>query len=206
MSADAQGRAQSAAQAEKQALREQMRYKRLSMAADARRQAEERMLQHLAGAPFYAHLHTVLCYASAGGEAGTEQLIARLRQDGKRVCLPHIGGGGAPRMKALEIMADTRFAPGAWGIAEPELRAERVVAPQEIDTIVFPGLAFDANGRRLGYGKGYFDEFAALLSPSCRRIGWCYGVQMVDKIPVEGHDVGMQYVVHEGGLLDMEEK
>ena len=63
-----------------------------------------------------------------------------------------------------------------------------------------PLLAFDRGARRLGYGGGYYDRTLAAL-PGRSRIGFGYAAQEVEAVPVEPHDVGLDAVVTEGGVI-----
>jgi len=83
---------------------------------------------------------------------------------------------------------------GAFGIAEPSV-AERPCDPADIDFIVVPGVAFTAAGARMGRGRGYYDKY--LSQPGFRGVkaGVCYAHQLVVELPVELHDVFMDYVV-----------
>lgn len=74
-------------------------------------------------------------------------------------------------------------------------RGERPCPAGEIDLVVCPGVAFTADGRRLGRGRGYYDRY--LGDPVFRgfRVGVCYAHQLVDDLPVEPHDVRMDRVI-----------
>ena len=65
-----------------------------------------------------------------------------------------------------------------------------------IDVVVVPGVAFDAQGRRLGHGKGYYDRLLAQL-PQAYKIGLCFAFQMVGRVPTTPQDVAMDEVVHD---------
>ena len=82
---------------------------------------------------------------------------------------------------------------GAFGILEPQ--GERPCPAGESDLVVCPGVAFTADGRRLGRGRGYYDRY--LGDPAFRgfRVGVCYAHQLVDDLPVEPHDVRMDRVI-----------
>ena len=83
---------------------------------------------------------------------------------------------------------------GAFGIAEPSA-AERPCDPADIDFIVVPGVAFTAAGARMGRGRGYYDKYLSQSGFRGVKAGVCYAHQLVGELPVEPHDVFMDYVV-----------
>ena len=67
-----------------------------------------------------------------------------------------------------------------------------------IDTVLVPGVAFDARGGRLGHGKGFYDRMLARLGGRARcRIGVAFGFQIVEAVPCGPHDIRMEAVVVE---------
>ncbi len=70
-----------------------------------------------------------------------------------------------------------------------------VVSPAEIDLIVVPIAAFDAEGRRLGYGSGVYDRFLPQLREDCRVLGVAYAEQEVTEVPCEPHDVPLEKII-----------
>jgi 5-formyltetrahydrofolate cyclo-ligase len=74
---------------------------------------------------------------------------------------------------------------GNYNILEPK-KNSKIVKPKKIDLAIIPGIAFDLNGNRIGYGKAYYDYLMPYLS--CLKIGLAYSVQIVDNIPAEKHD------------------
>lgn len=144
----------------------------------------------------------VACYQGQAGEVGTERIAARCRETGKRVCLPawrDEDGGYA--FCAWEEGEDLR--PARWGIPQPAC-PRWLGAGDRIDLVLVPGVAFDRRGGRVGHGKGYYD---ALLRHPCaqqaRRVGLAFDFQVVEQVPMEDHDVPMDAVAAEMGLLDM---
>jgi 5-formyltetrahydrofolate cyclo-ligase len=67
--------------------------------------------------------------------------------------------------------------------------------PQNADLIVVPGIAFDVMGRRIGYGKGYYDRALHDLEGEGKLVGFCYDFQLVDEIIGEPHDVTMDMII-----------
>lgn len=89
---------------------------------------------------------------------------------------------------------------GAYGIREP--RADLpIVHASQLDMIVMPGLAFDAAGRRLGYGGGYYDRLLAQAAEEAAAlpllVAPCFALQVVDVVPTEAHDFRVDLLVTE---------
>ncbi|MEM9064415.1 MAG: 5-formyltetrahydrofolate cyclo-ligase [Planctomycetota bacterium] len=95
-----------------------------------------------------------------------------------------------------QVVGLDELVPGRYGMTEPPGTAG-VVDQSAIGTVLIPGLAFDAAGRRLGRGAGFYDRFLAQLPRSVQRIGVAFDVQIVDEIPSEAHDVPVELVVTE---------
>jgi 5-formyltetrahydrofolate cyclo-ligase len=84
------------------------------------------------------------------------------------------------------------FAPAVDG---PDLRVEPGdVDPAELDIVVVPGLAFTADGRRLGQGGGHYDRFLPRLREGCVTVGAAFAEQVVADLPTEPHDVHLTHV------------
>ena len=172
---------------DKKSLRSRMRARRALPADPAHSAAAcERVL----GLDAYRSAETVLCYHSVGGEVDTHPLMARMRAEGKTVCLPAGLGGGI-----MEARRADGLKPGPLGIPNP---AGPLVAPEKIDLIIVPGLSFDRTCHRLGQGGGYYDRYL----PRCRAvtIGLAFEWQMTDCLPLEAHDAPLHFVATEAAL------
>ena len=88
-------------------------------------------------------------------------------------------------------------------LLEPDPVATAVVPPEALELVGVPGLAFDRRGNRVGWGRGYYDAFLALLGAGTCRAGLAYGFQLVEAIEHDGHDVPMDYVLTEEMTLDL---
>jgi len=108
----------------------------------------------------------------------------------KRIVVPRVEGDA---MRFYDY-APGELCRGAFGIAEPSV-AERPCDPAEIDFIVVPGVAFTAAGARMGRGRGYYDKYLSQSGFRGVKAGVCYAHQLVVELPVELHDVFMDYVV-----------
>ena len=83
---------------------------------------------------------------------------------------------------------------GAFGIMEPA--GGVAVAPGEIDIMLVPGVAFTPCGDRIGRGKGFYDRYMSRNDFRALKIGVCYAEQLIESIPMEPHDMKMDFVVY----------
>ena len=138
--------------------------------------------------PEFRAARTVAVFAALPDEPATDEVLARWAST-RRVVLPRVEGDA---MRFYACRPDALVF-GAFGILAPQ--GERPCPAGEIDLVVCPGVAFTADGRRLGRGRGYYDRY--LGDPAFRgfRVGVCYAHQLVDDLPVEPHDVRMDRVI-----------
>ena len=136
------------------------------------------------------HTSTILCYWPLPDEPDIRQLINTLVNAGKIVLLPKVTGDETMTIHRYTSPED--MAEGAFHIMEPTTAAFTDLA--QIDTVLVPGVAFDAAGHRLGRGRGYYDRFLATCPP-VRKVGICFPFQRVAEVPFEGHDIVMDEVI-----------
>ncbi len=124
-----------------------------------------------------------------GDELDAAPLLARLAGKGARIVLPRVEASGTMTFRDA---APATLEKGPFGLTQPSERAE-IVRP---NLVLAPLLAFDARGRRLGYGKGYYDRAVTQLRATGRvfYLGLSYAQQQVDAVPVEAHDLLLDWV------------
>lgn len=165
-----------------------------------RRRASAAIVDRIAALPTFRAARRVLLSASFRSEWHASPLIARAIDAGKEVALPRVNE--PDRMLELCRIVDpaTDVAPGYLGIPEPVAGCERV-DPAEIDWVLVPGIAFDRTGARLGYGGGYYDRLLPLLSARAPRVAGAYSMQVVDSVPSAPHDIRIDTIVTESGIV-----
>src|SRR5689334_984184 len=180
----------------KEALRRRMLAARNAIPADERMRRSEEIARRVIRLPEARGAGRLFTFLSFGSEVSTEPLIAAFREAGARVAVPVLEG---PQMDAADLPAGGALVPSGYGAMEP---AERVpVPPEEIDLVVAPGLAFDREGRRLGYGGGYFDGFLSRLRPDCAVVAIGFAEQMVESVPVGPADRAVRVVVTDAEVV-----
>ena len=160
---------------------------------------------------------TLFAYLAFGGEIDPSRLIDDALARGITVAVPRVIKTGDIRDLEFRKIDSARgpFLRGAYGIGEPPSDAP-LLWPAPIPASAFPlavlvpALAFDRSGNRLGRGAGYYDRFLDALLRTCARereaglitlIGACHSFQIVDSVPVEPHDIGVDCIACEKGCI-----
>lgn len=152
---------------------------------------------HIVNSRLFLEGKVIMAYLGEPGEVIIDQAIQVALNQGKTVCVPQILEGEG-QMQAVKVTSLKKTGRDRFGIRTP-LEPVEIVAPEDIDVVLTPGLGFTADGCRLGKGKGYYDRYL----PRCTKavsmaIG--YEVQVVKELPVETYDAKMRYLCTETGL------
>ena len=180
----------------KRALRKRVVAARDALSPAQRQQASRVIARRIAALPSFERARVVLVTLPFRSEWDAA-LVARQALDaGKIVAAPRVDPA-ARMLRALRIV-DLAGDVGAGYRGIPEPRASCAPVPFEsIDWVLVPGVAFDPQCRRLGYGGGYYDRMLPLLASGAARIAGAFEVQMVDMVPAASHDAPVDCVVTE---------
>jgi len=127
------------------------------------------------------------------GPFGSEVDLSPLGQTSLELFFPRVAGQAPPRL----AWGPGPLAPGTWGLQEPAA-APHPLPPVQL--LLVPGLAFAADGHRLGYGKGFYDAVLAALPAGVIVLGAGFGLQRCDRLPAGPQDRPVQGVVTEEGI------
>lgn len=150
----------------------------------------------------YENSQTVMFYLSYGSEVVTDVMINEFLADGKDVAVPVIQNPGDGIMTAVKINKLEDCYEKVYGIRQPEFDEEEVVSKEEIDLIFVPGIVFDINGYRVGYGKGYYDRWLE-GTDILKRVGLAFEVQLIDKIPNGQYDLPVGRILTEKRVIEI---
>lgn len=145
--------------------------------------------------PEYQSAGELALYAPIQGEVGTAEVAAAALAAGKKLLYPAVVGDD---LKFCRVGALSELTPGRFGILEP---CGPGCDPAGADLLVVPGVAFDMEGRRIGYGKGYYDRALHRLEGSGKLVAFCYDFQLLQEIVGEPHDVTMDLIVTESRVV-----
>lgn len=177
---------------EKSALRLRARAARRSVTHEMREAAAEAIAERVLALPEIERAEAVLLYGASPEEIEPLPLEEALRARGVRIAYPRVAGRRELELHWLDERGQLQR--GSFGLLEPSPEAACAL-PTEIDAVIVPGVAFDAAGGRIGYGRGYYDR---LLSGTCGgvpTIGIAFDEQVVERVPCDEADVRMSVVV-----------
>ena len=188
----------------KTAIRKRLLAARAAIDDGERRSASVAVARHLDAIIATAACRTALGYAATGSELVVDAWLEERMAAGVGVFLPFVQHDdlrgsdlGIARVRNL----DADLAPGWRGVREPAPAQRRPARVDRVDVFVVPGVGFDRAGARLGYGGGHFDRLLARAGPNATLIGVGFAVQIVDELPLEPHDVRVDYVITEAGVI-----
>ncbi|KJU82129.1 5-formyltetrahydrofolate cyclo-ligase [Candidatus Magnetobacterium bavaricum] len=148
---------------------------------------------------------TVMLYASFRSEPATLNIIEYAIDSGKLVALPKVDVQSR-RLDVYEIRHMGELVSGCMGIPEPDVSQSRHIDIERLslfDLIVTPGVAFDAYGGRLGYGGGFYDRLLASMHRRPLLVALAYVEQIVDNIPMQPHDMRVDMVITDDGIINI---
>jgi len=142
----------------------------------------------------------IFIYYSVRNEVNTLNIIEKSLSMGKVTALPVVKKGN--EMDFFKIESLSSLKKGALNIPEPRESAEKIF-PDGGTLIVAPGTVFDRLKNRIGMGKGFYDRyFRKYADINFKKIGLCYDFQIVDKLPCEIHDVPLNKIISEKGVIE----
>lgn len=177
---------------DKQQLRQTVKQLKRGLTPAERESLSQRICTAIESLPGFDRVMHLMLYHPLPDEVDTRPLLAKWGES-KQLYLPIVKGDD---IVVAPYHAEA-VRQGAFGIWEPD--ATTAVAPALLEWIVVPGVAFDRALNRLGRGKGYYDRL--LRQTPARKIGIGYGLQLLDEIPAEPHDIKMDLIVTENEII-----
>ena len=174
---------------DKKALRAEIRAQKRAMTAQEIEEKSAALAIAFYETAEYKNAKTIYGYLPYNQEVRTTQMLAHALADGKQVAVPKVYGD---EMKFILLSDLSQVAKGYAGIPEPI--ADGPVAADPTALVLMPGLAFDPEGHRLGYGGGFYDKFLA-AEPDHPTLALCYDFQMLPHLDTESYDIPVDRVL-----------
>lgn len=173
----------------KQELRRAIRERKRAMTEEEIVERSNALAEKFYHTPAYQAAATIYGYLPYNQEVRTIPMLQRALDDGKRVAVPKVYGD---EMRFIYLEDLTQVSKGYAGIPEPI--ADAPVAEDQRALVLMPGLAFDPQGHRIGYGGGFYDRFLA-QEPHHPTLALCYEFQMQAHLDTEEFDIPVDTVL-----------
>ena len=183
-----------------QAIRERIGKLRDGLSEAEREAKAELIWKRLAELPEFQTASQALFYLSFKSEVDTTLMRELARELGMAVAAPR-ANKGEKRMTFYYLDDENELESGPYGILQPPQNSEKIVELEDATVILVPGLAYDLQCRRLGWGAGFYDRFLAGEGKGIPTIGLAFDCQIVDEVPTEPHDVPVNVVVTESRVI-----
>jgi len=183
----------------KEQIRSTLMEKRRCLAGSDVQEKSRHIKQRLFAMDEFKGAHRILFYVSYDNEVGTHEMIKECLAMGKQVVVPKVD----KRSRSMSVSLLTRWEDleaCAYNILEPKPDCIKEVPVDSIDLMIVPGVGFDAQGNRIGHGFGYFDRLLQHRKKA-HIIGLAFECQLVEKIPVETHDVCVGKIITEERVI-----
>lgn len=147
---------------------------------------------------YYIDANNILIYYPFRSEVDTTIVIKKALKDNKNIILPRVSG---QRLELFYVNDPKKqLKKGAYGIMEPNAALCRKAEITGIDLAVVPGIGFDKNLNRLGYGGGFYDKLLPHIPKGVKKIALCFDIQVIDMIPVSKNDIKVDLLITDTGF------
>ena len=191
---------------EKEEIRKELLARREKLSKEIWNEASKAIERTILRSNLYKECDKLMLYADYHGEVGTITVLEEALMTGKQVYLPKVlEGFDEARMDFYRIDSTFELVNGYMGIMEPMGDPMKVFDYEKCKNekllMLVPGVAFDKEYGRLGYGKGYYDNYLS-DKENILSVGICFNYQLFDKLPTTDSDVKLDFIVTEDTPLE----
>jgi len=184
----------------KSAIRNKLLDLRRSLPQEALQRKSLAIARRVFKLPEVAGAKKIMFYAAIDSEVDTWPMIAQALKENRLVCLPTVDRK-AKRLQVFQVADPERdLCVGSLGIREPKGNRCPLFNPRDLQVVIVPGVGFDLEGYRLGYGGGYYDRFLR-EAPGAKFVALAFECQVLPRLPREEHDVPVHILVTEDRVI-----
>ncbi|HCX65827.1 MAG TPA: 5-formyltetrahydrofolate cyclo-ligase [Eubacteriaceae bacterium] len=185
---------------DKRSLRKELKKKRAAFSEDYVQSVSKKIFDRIEAMPEYQNSDTIMIYVSYDKEIHTHDFIVKMLEQGKNVVTPICNNENNTLTLGVTKTFPHSFKVNSFGILELDRERAETTVVDEIDMVITPGLAFTADGKRLGYGAGFYDRLLAGKKDTTPTVCPVYEEFILDDIPVDPHDRNVDYLVTDQGV------
>ena len=184
---------------EKKEIRKKILEERKSLTDILCREMSQRIQNRLTSIQPYFNAQRIMVYVSFGKEVETWDLMRLMIEDDKKVYVPRITGSS---LQAIKIDSPDQLIKGSSGLGvfEPNNSCRNAIVIDQIDLLIVPIVAFDEDGGRIGYGRGYYDRYLEGVDKG-KIYGLAFDFQEVDVFEKKPDDIRISTIITESRLL-----
>ena len=179
----------------KKKLRKKIQNRRDCISPEDRKKKSKIIAEKFYNTAYYLSSGSILIYYPFKSEIDTTIIIRQALADNKNIILPRVEDN---ELKLFYVDSlPIQLEKGNYDIMEPIPNLCRMAKISEIELAVVPGVGFDKNLNRLGYGSGFYDKLLSLIPETAKKIALCFDIQIVNNIPVLEHDIKIDLLITE---------
>ena len=165
-----------------------------------RKKASKAIAEKFFNTAYYINSNSILIYYPFRSEVDTTIVIKKALKDGRNIILPRISG---LRLELFYVDDPKKqLKKGVYDIMEPNTVLCRKARISDIDLAIVPGVGFDKNLNRLGYGGGFYDKLLLCIPKGVKKIAFCFDIQVIDRIPVSKDDIKVDLLITDTGIYN----
>ncbi|MBF7096540.1 5-formyltetrahydrofolate cyclo-ligase [Alkalibacter mobilis] len=180
---------------DKKELRKKVLAERSKFSKNYISEASNKIFNQIRNMEVYKKSNTVMIYVSYENEIDTHDFINEMIREGKRVVTPICDFSDRSMILAVTNSFPEGFEMTKFGILEMPIEGAVAVTEEEVDLIITPGVAFTRDGRRMGYGGGFYDRLLAKKRAETLTVCPCYEEFLLEDIPTGKYDLPVDIIV-----------
>jgi len=188
---------------DKKVLRKEILTERKNINTVKKEEMDNKILDRFYKSEYYRKAKKIFIYVSFDSEIDTKRIINKALMDNKKIYVPRTEFK-TRLMDAVEVTSLDNLIESEYGILEPSIKDPHI-NPNELDLIVVPGVAFDRQGARMGYGAGFYDRYFEKInkdnSKAVIKLALAYDFQIIDKVPMNDRDIPVSCIITESTFI-----
>ena len=180
---------------EKKLVRKEILNMRNNMSNEKRILKDKLIYNLFINSDLYKKAKDIFIYVSFGSEVNTHEIIKKAIIDKKNIYVPKIDMNKKSALSTENIHSITELNVNNYGILEP-INVDKDKIANDFDIIVMPGVAFDENGNRIGYGGGYYDKYLEKNIFKAKKVALAYEEQILERIESDFHDIKVDFIIN----------
>jgi len=184
-------------------LRKNMLIKRKNMSQQDVSTFSTKIMDKIMKLPQFINCKNIMLYISFNNEVDTYKLARWCLNNDKTVIAPYCIKSCIKIIPFIINNLETDLTKSTFGIMEPKHDILMKANIENIDLIIVPGVVFDENCNRIGFGAGYYDRFLPMKMKNTPTIGIAYDYQITDKVPADEYDVPLNFIITEKRIISL---